>query len=141
MSLGERSDLSSSCCTSIESSEEQDRGPSPFSRQIYLTGSSCAPLSWDERLCSPRHSYGQDSDSDCQGNFSLPLAGLRGNVSQADPCYARPFCKDVERDVREEEDEFSVVDSSTNEGIIFYNDVRCSACVHFLSAVVEFYQS
>lgn len=42
-----------------------------------------------------------------------------------DPCYAGPFFKDVERDVREVEDELSAADSFINEGIIFYNDV-CS---------------
>ncbi|XP_041812815.1 mitogen-activated protein kinase kinase kinase 14 [Chelmon rostratus] len=127
-SLGGRSDLSTSCCSSIESSEEQDRGPSLYSRQIYITGSSCSPLNWRDQVCGPLsslRSYGQDSDSDCLsslGDYSLPLVGLRGSVSQADPCYARPFFKDVERDVREEEDDLSAADSLSNEGIIFYNE-------------------
>lgn len=127
-SLGGRSDLSTSCCSSIESSEEQDRGPSLYSRQVYTTGSSCSPLNWRDQVCGPLsslHSYGQDSDSDSLsslGDYSLALAGLRGSVSQGDPCYAGPFFKDVERDVREEEDELSASDSVVNEGIIFYND-------------------
>ncbi|XP_051243152.1 mitogen-activated protein kinase kinase kinase 14 [Dicentrarchus labrax] len=127
-SLGERSDLSTSCCSSIESSEEQDRGPFLYSRLIYNTGSSCSPLNWRDQVCggfSSLHSYGQDSDSDSLrslGDCSLALAGLRASVSQGDPCYAAPFFKDVERDVREEEDDFSAADSVPNEGLIFYNE-------------------
>ncbi|XP_074552727.1 mitogen-activated protein kinase kinase kinase 14 [Halichoeres trimaculatus] len=120
---------SSSCCSSVESSEEQLRGPSPFSQQISNTGSSCSPLNWrPDQVCGPLlSSYVQDSDSDSVsslGNYSLALAGLRGCVSQGDPCYAGPFFKDVERDVREDEDEedFSAADSVVNEGIIFYNE-------------------
>lgn len=117
-----------SCCSSIESTEEQDRGPSLYSRPIYNTGSSCSPLNWRDEVCGPLstfHSYGQDSDSDSLsslGDCSLALAGLRGSVSQGDPCYAHPFFKEVECDAREEEDEFSGADSISNEGIIFYND-------------------
>ncbi|XP_070779180.1 mitogen-activated protein kinase kinase kinase 14 isoform X2 [Enoplosus armatus] len=117
-----------SCCSSTESSEEQDRGPSLYSRQIYNTGSSCSPLNWRDQVCRPLsslHSYGQDSDSDSLsslGDYSLALAGLRGSVSQGDPCYAGPFFKDVEWDAREEEDELSAADSVSNEGIIFYNE-------------------
>ncbi|CAJ1076112.1 mitogen-activated protein kinase kinase kinase 14 [Xyrichtys novacula] len=118
-SLGRGSDLSSSCCSSIESSGEQHRGPSPFN-----TGSSCSPLNWGHQVCGPLlHPYGQDSDSDSVsslGDCSLALAGLRGSVSQGDPCYAGPFFKDVERDVREEDDDFSPAESVTNEGLIFY---------------------
>uniref|UniRef100_A0A8C9YLD2 Mitogen-activated protein kinase kinase kinase 14a n=1 Tax=Sander lucioperca TaxID=283035 RepID=A0A8C9YLD2_SANLU len=122
-SLGGRSDISTSCCSSIESSEEQGRGPSLYRRQIYNTGSSCSPLNWD--TVSSLHSYGQDSDSDSLSNLgdcSLALAGLRGSVSQGDRCYALPFFKDVERDVREEEDDLSAADSVSTEGIIFYNE-------------------
>ncbi|XP_044036146.1 mitogen-activated protein kinase kinase kinase 14 isoform X2 [Siniperca chuatsi] len=117
-----------SCCSSIESSEEQDRGPSLYSRQIYNTGSSCSPLNWRDQVCSSlssHHSYGQDSDSDSLsslGDYSLALAGLRGSVSQGDPCYAQPFFKDVEWEAREEEDELSAAHSVSNEGIIFYNE-------------------
>ncbi|KAM6913587.1 mitogen-activated protein kinase kinase kinase 14 isoform 1-T2 [Lycodopsis pacificus] len=129
-SLGGRSDLSTSCCSSIESSEEQDRGPSVYCRQVYNTGSSCSPLNWGDPVrgsLSSLHSYGQDSDSSdslssVQGDCSLALAGLRGSVSQGDPCYAGPFFKDVERDVREEEEERSAADSVSTEGIIFYNE-------------------
>ncbi|KAF3699963.1 Mitogen-activated protein kinase kinase kinase 14 [Channa argus] len=131
--LGGRDNLSGSCCSSIESSEEQDRGPPVYSHQIYNTGSSCAPLSWRPLdICKPRssplssvHSYADDSDSDsCSslGDCSLALAGLRGSVSQGDPCYAGPFFKDVEREAIEEEDELSAADSVCNEGIIFYNE-------------------
>uniref|UniRef100_A0A8C4NNF5 Mitogen-activated protein kinase kinase kinase 14a n=1 Tax=Dicentrarchus labrax TaxID=13489 RepID=A0A8C4NNF5_DICLA len=114
--------------SSIESSEEQDRGPFLYSRLIYNTGSSCSPLNWRDQVCggfSSLHSYGQDSDSDSLrslGDCSLALAGLRASVSQGDPCYAAPFFKDVERDVREEEDDFSAADSVPNEGLIFYNE-------------------
>ncbi|XP_067472203.1 mitogen-activated protein kinase kinase kinase 14 [Thunnus thynnus] len=125
-SLGGISNLSSSCCSSIERSEEQDRGPPLYNRQIYNTGSSCSPLAWGEPVCnllSSVHSYGQDSDSlSSVGDYSLALAGLRGSVSQGDPCYAGPLFKDVERDAREEEDDFSADDSVSNEGIIFYNE-------------------
>ncbi|KAK9534693.1 hypothetical protein VZT92_007123 [Zoarces viviparus] len=129
-SVGGRSDLSTSCCSSIESSEEQDRGPSVYCRQVYNTGSSCSPLNWGDPVrgsLSSLHSYGQDSDSSdslssLQGDCSLALAGLRGSVSQGDPCYVGPFFKDVERDAREEEGERSAADSVSTEGIIFYNE-------------------
>ncbi|XP_018557572.1 mitogen-activated protein kinase kinase kinase 14 isoform X1 [Lates calcarifer] len=127
-SLGGRSNLSDSCCSSIESSEEQDRGPPLYSRQIYNTCSSCSPLTWGDQVCghlSSLHSFERDSDSDSLSNLrhcSLALAGLRCSVSQGDPCYAGPFFKDVERDAREEEYKLSVADSDPNEGIIFYND-------------------
>ncbi|XP_071327073.1 mitogen-activated protein kinase kinase kinase 14 isoform X2 [Trachinotus anak] len=122
-SIGGRSSLGSSCCSSIESSEEQDRGPAIYSRQIYNT----TPLNWGEHVCplSSLQSFGRNSDLDSLsslGDCSLALAGLRSSVSQGDPCYAGPFFKDVERDVREEEDELSEADSVSNEGIIFYND-------------------
>ncbi|XP_060883182.1 mitogen-activated protein kinase kinase kinase 14 [Labrus mixtus] len=124
-SVGGRSDLSTSCCSSVESSQEQNRGPSVFSPQIYNTGSSCSPHNWRDQDYGPLiPSYGQDSESDSVsslGDYSLALAGLRGSVSQGDPCYAGPFFKDVERDVREE-DEISAADSIINEGIIFYNE-------------------
>ncbi|KAM3598356.1 uncharacterized protein V6R79_017034 [Siganus canaliculatus] len=128
-SVGEKSDLSSSWCSSIESSEEQDRGPAHYSQQVYITGSSCSPLNWEDQvygLRSSHHSYGQDSDSDCfssPGDCTLALAGLRGSVSQGDACYAGPFFKDMERDVREEEEEeFSAADCTINEGLIFNNE-------------------
>ncbi|KAK2833205.1 hypothetical protein Q5P01_017094 [Channa striata] len=131
--LGGRDNLISSCCSSIESSEEQDRGPSLYSRKIFNTGSSCELLSWRQlEVCKPLssqhssvHSYADDTDSDsCSslGDCSLALAGLRGSVSQGDPCYAGPFFKDVEREAIEEEDELSAADSLYNEGIIFYNE-------------------
>ncbi|KAM9346695.1 mitogen-activated protein kinase kinase kinase 14 isoform 1-T2 [Symphorus nematophorus] len=128
-SLGGRSDLRTSCCSSVETSEEQDRGLSLYGRQTYITGSSCSPLHWRDQVCgslSSVHSYGQDSDSSSclssLGDYSLALAGLRGSVSQGDPCYAGPFFKDVERDLREEEDELSATDSVSIEGLIFYNE-------------------
>ncbi|XP_062264348.1 mitogen-activated protein kinase kinase kinase 14 isoform X1 [Platichthys flesus] len=126
-SLGDRSSLSGSCCSSVERSVEQDRGPPLYSPQIYNPGNSgCSPLNWRPQVCSSLsslRSFGQDSDSlsSC-GDCSLALAGLRGSVSQGDPCYAGPFFKAVEREAREEEDEFSGADSIGNEGIIFYND-------------------
>ncbi|KAL3053334.1 hypothetical protein OYC64_005799 [Pagothenia borchgrevinki] len=118
----------SSCCSSVESSEERDRGPPLYSRQVYNTHSSCSPPTWGEPVCaslSSVHSYGQDTDSDSLsslGDCSLAVAGLRGCVSQGDRCYAGPFFKDVERGVREEEDELSADDSVTTEGMIFDNE-------------------
>lgn len=131
-------DFSTSCCSSIENSEEQDRGPPLYShssiRQIYKTGSSCTPLTWRPvEVCKPLssllssvHSFGEDSDSDARcslGDCSLALAGLRGNVSQGDRCYAGPFSEDMKREAIEEEEELSAYDSVCNEGIIFYNEV------------------
>ncbi|XP_008302499.1 mitogen-activated protein kinase kinase kinase 14 [Stegastes partitus] len=127
-SHGGRRDLSTSCCSSIESSDKQDRRPSLYGRRIYSTGSSCAPLNWPEQVLdsfSSLRSYEQDSSSDSHsslGDCSLALAGLRGSVSQGDSCYAGPFFKEVERDAKEEEDELSAADSDSNEGIIFYNE-------------------
>lgn len=121
--------LSVSHCGSVESSEEQVRGPSFYERHIYATGSSCSPLDWEVYSpISSVHSYRLDSDSDhlsSVGDCSLALAGLRGCVSQSEPCYAGPFFKEVKRDETEEEDERSRSDSVINEGIIFYNEV-CS---------------
>ncbi|TNM96926.1 hypothetical protein fugu_015082 [Takifugu bimaculatus] len=111
---------------SVESSEERVRGPSFYERHIYPTGSSCSPLEWEVYSpISSVHSYRLDSDSDhlsSVGDCSLALAGLRGCVSQSEPCYAGPFFKEVKRDEREEEDERSGSDSVINEGIIFYNE-------------------
>ncbi|XP_061566874.1 mitogen-activated protein kinase kinase kinase 14 isoform X2 [Cololabis saira] len=127
-SLASRSETSSSCCSSIESSEEQERETSRYRQQIYITGSSCSPLNWPKQsVCSLSSlpSYERDCSSDSLSgleNYSLPLAGLRGSVSQGDPCYAGPFFKEVERDAREEEDNSSDDYSAYNEGIIFYNE-------------------
>lgn len=127
-------DLGASCCGGIKSSEEQERGPAPFGRQIYHTGSSCSPLGWGEPACGALgalDAYGRDSDSDSLGgplgDCSLALAGLRGSVSQGDPCYAGPFFKDVEREAREERGGRPAGDSDSTEGIIFYNQVRPAA--------------
>ncbi|XP_037545216.1 mitogen-activated protein kinase kinase kinase 14 [Nematolebias whitei] len=122
------SDLSSSCCGSIESLVEQDRGHPFYSTSVYDTSPSCSPLNWPgPALCplSTFQSYEQDTSSDSLsrlGDCSLALAGLRGSVSQGDRCYAGPFFKDVERDMSESEDELSCEDSGNNEGIIFYNE-------------------
>ncbi|XP_053194789.1 mitogen-activated protein kinase kinase kinase 14 [Scomber japonicus] len=125
-SLGETSDPSSSCCSSIERSEEQDRGP-PFYNKLYNLGSSCSPLIWSNKVCggtlSSVHSYVDDSDSlSSVGDCSLALAGLRGHVSQGERCYAAPFFKEVEREARENEDDLSAHDSDCNEGLIFENN-------------------
>lgn len=124
------SDLSASRCGGAGGSEEQVGGPPFYHRHVYASGSSCSPLSWDRVYspASPVHSYGLDSDSDQlsgAGDCSLALAGLRGCVSQSDPCYAGPFFKDVKRDEREEEGELPGSGPVVNEGIIFYNEV-CS---------------
>ncbi|XP_061906031.1 mitogen-activated protein kinase kinase kinase 14 [Entelurus aequoreus] len=124
---GRRSPFSSSCCSSVESCKEQDASPSLYSPKIFNTGSSCSPLSWtDFSSNAPHslHSYGQESDSfSSAGDCSLALAGLRGSVSQGDPCYAGPFFKAVERDAWVEDGkEWPSQDSVSNEGIIFYNE-------------------
>ncbi|XP_016896137.1 mitogen-activated protein kinase kinase kinase 14 [Cynoglossus semilaevis] len=129
-SLGGRSNLCTPGCSSNENSEEQHRGPSLYTGQIYNTSSSHSLLNWGSQVHGPLsglQSLGQDTESDSDflsslGDCSLALAGLRGSVSQGDPCYAGPFFKAVERDVREEDDEVSAEDSFSNEGIIFYND-------------------
>ncbi|KAG7269592.1 hypothetical protein CRUP_028644, partial [Coryphaenoides rupestris] len=82
---------------------EQESGTSPIQ---FLRVES---LPWSTQACDHLPSYGQDSNtgsslgsSDC----TLALAGLRGSVSQVEPCFAGPFFKDVEKEVRvEEEDE------------------------------------
>jgi len=99
-------------------------------------------LPWSTQACDPLShlpSYGQDSDTGSSLGSSgwdctLALAGLRGSVSQVDSCFAGPFFKDVEKEVRvEEEDEVEAAEEEeegpslsppVNEGIIFYNEVR-----------------
>ncbi|XP_011476291.1 mitogen-activated protein kinase kinase kinase 14 [Oryzias latipes] len=129
LSHGESSDLSSSCCSSsTESLETQERRASLYPLLICDTGSSCSPLNWPQSFCRPFSrplSYEQENSSDSLssvGDCSLALAGLRGSVSQGDPCFAGPFFKDVERELTEEEDELSASSVIKNEGIIFYND-------------------
>ncbi|XP_029364303.1 mitogen-activated protein kinase kinase kinase 14 isoform X2 [Echeneis naucrates] len=124
-SLERRSSIGASDCSSIENSEEEDQGLPLYSGKIYNTGYNCSFINWGDNICGPLQSFEQDSNSDSLsslGDCSLALAGLRGSVSQGDSCYAGPFFKDVERDMREEEDEFLLGDSVSNEGIIFYND-------------------
>ncbi|XP_029945513.1 mitogen-activated protein kinase kinase kinase 14 isoform X2 [Salarias fasciatus] len=125
-SVGVRSGLSTSCSSSIESSEERDRGLPPYSQQVStFTGSSCAPLDWSYQgasLPSGLQSYERSCSSDSLssvGDCPLAVAGLRGSVSQGDRCYARPLFKAVEREFREE-DELCRADSVKNEGLIFY---------------------
>ncbi|XP_037112638.1 mitogen-activated protein kinase kinase kinase 14 isoform X2 [Syngnathus acus] len=121
---GRSSPLISSCCSSVKSSEEEDVAPPVYGAKLYNTGSSCSPLAWAElfpgtspSLCS----YAPDSDSlSSAGDCSLALVGLRGSVSQGDPCYAGPFFKEVARGAWEEEED--VWRSVDNEGIIFYNE-------------------
>ncbi|KAL6102549.1 map3k14 [Pungitius sinensis] len=122
-------DLGASRSGSVESSEERRRGPAPYGTPIYHAG--CSPLGWGGPGrgalgdLGGLDSYGRDSDSDSlggpPGDCSLALAGLRGSVSQGDPCYAGPFFKDVEREAREEGGGRSAGDSDSTEGIIFYN--------------------
>ncbi|XP_012734443.2 mitogen-activated protein kinase kinase kinase 14 [Fundulus heteroclitus] len=127
-SIGGISSFSSSRCSSVESLVEQESGNPLYNRQLYPTGSSCSPLNWPDPVY-PRlpkfQSYEQDISSDSfssEGDCSLALAGLRGVVSEADPCYAGPFFKEVESEAREEEEELFAADSECNEGIIFYHD-------------------
>ncbi|XP_055008516.1 mitogen-activated protein kinase kinase kinase 14 isoform X1 [Boleophthalmus pectinirostris] len=110
------SGLSSSCCSSVECSEVQS--PRSFYSKPVYNISSAVP--WTGFVGS----YRQESDSDSSssiGDCSLALAGLRGNVSQGDPCFAGPFFKELEQDVREQEEECTFY-SDTNEGIIFYKE-------------------
>lgn len=122
-SVSSSSDLSSSCCSSVECSKVQVQQSPLFSQHVYNTSSA---IPWSIRDPVGRfftHSYEQESDSDSSsiGDCSLAVAGLRGNVSQGDPCFAGPFFKDLEKDVSEQEDESSSY-SDTNEGIIFYKE-------------------
>lgn len=126
-SVGGLSDFSTSRCSSVESLVEQESGHPFYNRQIYPTGSSCAPLNWPGQdfphLCSFSADE-QDISSESLssvGDCYLALAGLRYLVSQSDRCYAGPFFKAVESEVRESEDDLSTVESECNEGIIFYN--------------------
>ncbi|KAM4716806.1 mitogen-activated protein kinase kinase kinase 14 isoform 1-T3 [Anableps anableps] len=126
-SSGGLSDFSTSRCSSVESLVEQECGNPFYNRQIYLTGSSCAPLNWpcrDFNLSSfPANEQDLSSESlSSVGDCSLALAGLRHLVSQADPCYAWPFFKSVEAEARENEDELLTFDSECNEGLIFNSD-------------------
>ncbi|KAM6957636.1 mitogen-activated protein kinase kinase kinase 14 [Aplochiton taeniatus] len=126
-----RSINSSSCSSSVQSSEVQDTGPPQYSRQAQK-GLSCTPWTWDPQVfdCGFSHhsSYGQESELDSslsEEDCALALAGLRGSVSQGDPCYAFPFFRDVQKDVREEEEEEkSVSDSVFNEGLIFHEKIQ-----------------
>uniref|UniRef100_A0A8C7XBA6 Mitogen-activated protein kinase kinase kinase 14a n=1 Tax=Oryzias sinensis TaxID=183150 RepID=A0A8C7XBA6_9TELE len=120
---------SPNCFTSSTGSlETQERRASLYPLLICDTGSSCSPLNWPQSFCRPFSrplSYELENSSDSLssvGDCSLALAGLRGSVSQGDPCFAGPFFKDVERESTEEEDELSASSVIRNEGIIFYND-------------------
>ncbi|XP_024127220.1 mitogen-activated protein kinase kinase kinase 14 [Oryzias melastigma] len=120
---------SSSCCSTADSLEKQERRASLFPPLICDTGSSCSPLNWPKSFFFPPFSrlpsYEEDSSSDSLsslGDCSLALAGLRGSVSQGDPCFTGPFFKEVEREYREDEDEPSESSGISNEGIIFYNN-------------------
>ncbi|XP_056434853.1 mitogen-activated protein kinase kinase kinase 14 isoform X1 [Gadus chalcogrammus] len=134
LSIHNRSSSSSrSSCTASDRTEVQDtQGPPVYSHpQIYRRAS----LEWSSQACDPLSnlpSYGQESDSDSSLSSAwdcpLAMAGLRGSVSQGDPCFAGPFFKDVEKEVRVEEDEAEEEWSSlpaspvVNEGIVFYNE-------------------
>ncbi|XP_010872873.2 mitogen-activated protein kinase kinase kinase 14 isoform X1 [Esox lucius] len=126
---------SPSCNTSysIQILDTQDKRCSFYPLQDSNRGPSLPPRGWGPQVFSPpsnHPAYGQESDSDSPvssvGDFTLALAGLRGSVSQGDRCYAGPFCKDVERDVREQEEkeegEISVAD--INEGLIFNENLE-----------------
>ncbi|KAK7940562.1 hypothetical protein WMY93_003888 [Mugilogobius chulae] len=115
--------LSSPCCSSVECSEEES--PPLFYSKPVCNISSAVPWTAPGPACGFLGSYGQESDSDSYCSIrdcSLALAGLRGSVSQGDPCYAGPFFKDVEQDARAQEEELSTVYSDTNEGLIFYKE-------------------
>ncbi|CAL8303005.1 unnamed protein product [Merluccius merluccius] len=132
-----------SSSTGIDRTDVQDTQDPPLygHPQSY----SREPLvGWSTQACDPFSnlpSYGQDSDINSSlssvRDCTLALAGLRGSVSQVDPCFAGPFCKDMEKEVRVEEDEAEEEDEDdeeeeeglpspsspgVNEGIIFYNE-------------------
>lgn len=116
-------DLSSSCCSSVECSEVQSPHPSFYSKPVY-NRSSAVPWTTLGPASVYLSAYRQESDSDSSssiGDCSLALAGLRGSVSQGDPCFAGPFFKDLEQEFREE-DYMTDLDSDKNEGLIFYKE-------------------
>ncbi|CAB1341744.1 unnamed protein product, partial [Coregonus sp. 'balchen'] len=123
-----QSNISTFCSSSIQSLEVHDTRCPPYPLQDCNRGPSPPHQSWGPQVFSPPSNlliYGQESDSDSPlssvGDCSLALAGLRGSVSQEDRCYAGPFCKDVERDVREEGE---VSETDTNEGLIFNENIQ-----------------
>lgn len=121
---GDSSGLSSSCCSSVECSEVQSPQPPFYSKPVY-NRSSAVPWTAPGPVCGYLGSYRQESDSynsSSIGDCSLALAGLRGSVSQGDPCFAGPFFSDLEQDVREQEEGLSTLHSDTNEGLIFYKE-------------------
>lgn len=121
---GDSGGLSSSCCSSVECSEVQSPQPPFYSKPVY-NRSSAVPWTTPGPVSEYLPSYRQESDSYTSSSiedYSLALAGLRGSVSQGDPCFAGPFFKDLERDVREQEEELSTFHSDTNEGLIFYKE-------------------
>ncbi|XP_038134179.1 mitogen-activated protein kinase kinase kinase 14 [Cyprinodon tularosa] len=121
-SVSELSDFSTSRCSSVESLVEQEYGHPLTDRQNYPTGSSCSPLNWAPVFAyrpsfQPCEQHISSDSLSSLGDCSLALAGLRGVVSQADPCYVWPFFSEVEN-----EEELSTADLKCNEGIIFYNE-------------------
>ncbi|XP_062303344.1 mitogen-activated protein kinase kinase kinase 14 [Osmerus eperlanus] len=104
----------------LQGSEEQERGLSSYS---YNPGHI-----WEPQNCNPLSdlpAFGLDGDSESLGDFTLALAGLRGSVSQGDLCFAAPFSKDMETDVRKaEENELSASEPDINEGIVFNENIR-----------------
>ncbi|XP_043956253.1 mitogen-activated protein kinase kinase kinase 14 [Gambusia affinis] len=100
---GGLSSFSTSRCSSVESLVEQECGNPFYNRQIYLTGSSCAPLNWphpDFNLSSfPADEQDNSSDSFSSVEIMLDSEGSKEN-----------------------EDELSTADSECNEGLIFNSD-------------------
>ncbi|KAJ7992395.1 hypothetical protein DPEC_G00278080 [Dallia pectoralis] len=122
----------------IQISDAQDKGFSFYPPQDSNRGPGLLPRGLGPQVFSPptdHPSYGQESDSaspvSSVGDCTLALAGLRGSVSQADRCYAGPFCKDVERDVKEkeeheevEEEQGDISRADVNEGLIFNEKIE-----------------
>ncbi|KAL0992814.1 hypothetical protein UPYG_G00098830 [Umbra pygmaea] len=115
----------------IQIVDAQVSGCRPYPLQDFSRGLSLTPLGRGPRVFSPPSNlstYGRESDSDSPvssaGDCFLALAGLRGSVSLSEPCYAGPFCQDLERDVREEEEEGDVSATNVNEGLIFNENIQ-----------------
>ncbi|XP_026772509.3 mitogen-activated protein kinase kinase kinase 14 [Pangasianodon hypophthalmus] len=138
--LGECSYLSSNSSSAIstESLSVQETAEPSYSSHPGLISTPLSSKPW-ECLFIPPHglvSYGQESECSLdpdsplisEAECSLALVGLRNNVSQAECSFASAFAKQMVRDVRdrqeEEDGEEETVESDTNEGILFKEELQ-----------------